>query len=249
MTLDPGLDTGRTDVHRLAAAARSILSCPAEVQLVVDGIDDLAGAAGGDPLEMQDHSGRPVFTCPTNSALAMAAAERRGALLSLDSGLGRADSIDRDATLTLSGRLEVLGPEACPCCDEVRLRVAMALDFAVLTRTSAPATAPEETRVRVPLAAFTSSEHDLNRGLLQRSVEHANSCHQDELRRAIATRTDTRLGNIVGVHLADLSPEHVVLQWVDLTGAHQATLTFPRTAATSHELGELLRTELHSGLC
>lgn len=249
MTLDAGIDTGRIDAHRLAAAARSILSCPAEVQLVVDGIDDLAASAGGDPLEMRNHGGRPVFVCPVGSVLARAAAEGRGALLTLDSGLGRPDSIDRDATLTLSGRLEMLGSEECPCCDELRVQVAIALDFAVLTRASAPLAAPDETRVRVPLTAFTSPQHDLNRGLLQRSVEHANDCHQDELRRAVATRTDTRLREIVGVQLADLTPDHVVLEWVDVTGAHQATLPFSRTATTTHELGDLLRSELHAGLC
>lgn len=233
----------------LAAAARSILSCPAEVQLVIDGIDDLGAATGGQPLEMQDHGGRPVFVCSPGSALAQAATEQRGALLTLDSGLGRPYSAERDATLTLSGRLEVVGTDLCPCCDEVRQRVAIALDFAVLTRTSLPADTPEGIRVRVPLAAFTSAEHDLNRGLLQRSAEHANLSHQDELRRAVATRTDTRLGDVVGVHLTDLTPDHVVLQWVDTTGSHEATLSFPRTALSAYELGEMLRNELHAGLC
>ncbi len=41
MSLDPGIDTGRADVQRLAAAARSILACPSDVRLVVDGIDDV----------------------------------------------------------------------------------------------------------------------------------------------------------------------------------------------------------------
>lgn len=240
MTLDPGLD-----VRRIAAAARSILACPHEVQLVVDGIDDIDDGL----LEMQDHGGRPVLTCPAGSPLAQAAAERRGALLTASSGLGAAGSPDRDATVTLSGRLDALGLEQCTCCDEVRMRVGLDLDFVLLQRCSAPADAPAETRVRVPLSAFTDPAHDLNRGFLQRSTEHANLCHQDELRRAVSAMTQTRLGDVVGVHLVDLRADGVSLQWVDPTGAHRTELRFGGRATTAQELGDLLRAELHAGLC
>lgn len=249
MSLDTGVDAARVDLHRLAAAARSILACPDEVSLVVDGIDDITSGLDQDHLEMQDHGGRPVFSCPVDSALALAAHDRRGALLTLRSGLGRPGSADRDATLTLSGRLEASGTEDCECCCESRLRVSLHLDFAVLARDSAPDVAPDETRLRVPLAAFGSRTHDLNRGFLQRSTEHANLCHQDELRRAVATRTNTRLGDIVGVHLAGLHTSGVVLQWVDVEGAHDAELRFPRPATSAPDLGELLRSQLHAGLC
>lgn len=248
MSLDPGIDTGRADVRRLAAAARSILACPADVRLVVDGIDDVTAGLADAHLEMQDQGGVPVFSCPADAALALAATDRRGALLTLRSGLGRPGSADRDATLTLSGRLEASGLEECHCCTEVRMRITLQLDFAVLARESA-GLAPDEARIRVPLHAFSSPAHDLNRGFLQRSVEHANHCHQDELRRAVSYRTDTRLGDVVGVQLAELRPEGVVLQWVDLTGSHETTLRFDRSAASAAELGELLRSELHAGLC
>jgi hypothetical protein len=246
MSLDPGIDAGRADVHRLAAAARSILACPADVRLVVDGIDDVTEGLEDAHLEMQDHGGRPVFACPADAALAIAATDGRGALLTLHSGLGRAGSPDRDATLTLSGRLEAAGLEECECCTEVRMRVLLHLDFALLARQG---DGPDHARIRVPLTAFTSRAHDLNRGFLQRSTEHANHCHQDELRRAVATRTGTRLGEVVGVHLADLRANGVVLQWVDPTGSHEAELTFPRAAHSAQDLGELLRSELHAGLC
>ena len=70
MTVDPGLD-----MHRIAAAARSILACPHEVQLVVDGIDDVTAGLEQMGLEMQDHSGRPILSCPTDSPLAFAATD------------------------------------------------------------------------------------------------------------------------------------------------------------------------------
>lgn len=249
MSLDSGLDAQRGDLHRLAAAARSILACPDDVSLVVDGIDDITSGLDQDHLEMQDHGGRPVFACPADAALAVAAHDHRGALLTLRSGLGRPGSPEREATLTLSGRLEASGTAECACCCETRLRVSLHLDFAVLTRTKAPGLAPEDARLRVPLAAFGSRAHDLNRGFLQRSVEHANLCHQDELRRAVATRTATRLVDIVGVHLADLHTSGVVLQWVDIEGAHHAELRFRRPATSATDLGELLRSELHADLC
>lgn len=255
MSLDPGIDTGRADVHRLAAAARSILACPADVRLVVDGIDDVTAGLEDAHLEMQDHSGLPMFSCPADAALAIAATDRRGALLTLRSGLGRPGSADREATLTLSGRLEASGLEECECCAEVRMRIVLQLDFAVLARDGrhdheqAGEQAGEQARLRVPLHAFASRDHELNRGFLQRSVEHANHCHQDELRRAVATRTSTRLGDVLGVHLADLRPDGVVLQWVDPTGSHETELRFPRRATSTPELGELLRSELHAGLC
>lgn len=248
MTLDPGIDTGRADVGRLAAAARSILACPADVRLVVDGIDDVTAGLGEGHLEMQDQGGVPVFSCPADAPLAVAATDRRGALLTLRSGLGRPGSADREATLTLSGRLEASGLEECRCCPEVRMRVLLELDFAVLSRTVLGA-AHDETRIRVPLHAFSSPQHDLNRGFLQRSVEHANHCHQDELRRAVSHRSGTRLREVLGVHLTELRPEGVVLRWVDLTGSHETALRFPRAATSTTDLGELLRSELHAGLC
>ena len=84
---------------------------------------------------------------------------------------------------------------------------------------------------------------------LTRSAEHANLCHQDELRRAVATTTGTRLAEVVGVSLTDLSPGGVEVQWVDVDGSHCRRLTFDRPATTTDELGEALRRELHAGLC
>ena len=247
MSLDPGIDAQRTDGDRLAAAARSILACPAEVELVVDGIDDLGAEI--DDLEMREDAGRPSFSCATDAALAVAATDRRGALVTLRSGLGRPGSPDRDAVLTLSGRLSATGMAPCECCSEVRMQVGLDLDFALLSRVSVASTPARPDRFRVPLAAFHSPAHDLNRGFLQRSVEHANSCHATELRHAVATRTATRPGEIVGVQVRALRPDAVVLQWVDGDGGHQSVLSFPRAARSRADLGDLLRDQLHAGMC
>lgn len=239
MTVDPGLDT-----RRIAAAARSILACPAGVDLVVDGLD-----ASYADVELREDRDRPLLSCPAGAPLAMAAAERRGAVLTVTSGVGRPGAPERDAIVTLSGRLDAVALDECRCCDEVRVQVALHLDLVLLARAGLLARSPEAPRLRVPLPAFTSAEHDLNRGFLQRSAEHADLCHQEELRRAIATRTQTRLGDVIGVQLADLRPDGVTLRWVDASGAHAAELRFARAAADAEELGELLRAELHAGLC
>jgi hypothetical protein len=39
------------------------------------------------------------------------------------------------------------------------------------------------------------------------------------------------------------------VQWVDLRGSHSQVLVFRRAARNAEELGELLRRELHAGLC
>src|SRR3546814_16049393 len=67
------MSQSRTDTALLAAAARSILACPDEVQLVVDGVDDiLAGLETGEPggtggraaaLGLVDVEGCPVRSC------------------------------------------------------------------------------------------------------------------------------------------------------------------------------------------
>jgi hypothetical protein len=122
----------------------------------------------------------------------------------------------------------------------------MKLSFALLGRSADDAPARQD---RVPLDHFRSPEHHLNRGFLQRAGEHANACHQEELRRAVSTIIGTRLSEVVGVTLTGLMPDQVEVQWVDLRGSHSRVLEFPCAARNAEELGELLRRGLHAGLC
>ncbi|QYJ04650.1 hypothetical protein KUV85_02930 [Nocardioides panacisoli] len=238
-----------TGHRRTAATARSILSCPADVQLVVDGIEDISDGIEPDHpgavpvLRMQDVDGRPGFSCPATAALALAAHEGRSALLTVASGLGAPGSPDRGEVLTIAGPLRA-DLEECACCSEVRTLVTVHAEMVVLDREDRP-----ESRRRVPLAAFNAPDLHLNRGFLQRSMEHANECHQEELRHAVATSAAVPAGRIAGVGLSGLAPDRVEVHWVDHSGAHRRELRFPRTATTTTELGELLREELHAGLC
>jgi hypothetical protein len=237
------------DAHAIAGAARSLLACAESVNLVVDGVPDVLD--GDADLGMQDQHGTPTFLCPVDSSLAEAAAHHRSALLTVESGLGLPGAPERRDTLTLAGRLEVRDRQTCDCCAEVRDLVALDLNFVLLARYPATpgAHGRPETQYRVPLGEYGSSDHDLNRGYLQRSVEHANNCHQDELRRAVAGTAETPMKEVVGVTLTNLSAGGVEIRWVDLTGAHSSVVTFPRRAENVAELGDLLRDQLHAGLC
>lgn len=225
---------------RLAGHARSILACPASARLVVEGEEH---AIDDEEVGLTDHRGVPTLLCPADSPIARAAAAHGSALLTLGSGLGPEDGAEREDTLMLAGRLERTGYERCDCCQEVRHVVGLDLNFVLLARGEG------QRQQRVPLSEFLSPHHHLNRGHLQRSVEHANDCHQVELRQSVALATGTRPGDLLAVRIARLTPADVLLQWVDPDGAHQQLLEFSRPARDLVDLGELLRLGLHAGLC
>lgn len=229
----------RIGTHTLASTARSILACPAAIDLVVDGVDSLAEILADENLTMRDVDGVPTFSCPPGSELARVALTRPGAVLQLTSGLHSPADAHR---LKLAGGLTVRRLPECGCCGEPREIVELAVDFALLVRGCRDAE-------RVPLEAYLSPVHQLNAGYLRRSVDHANAHHQEELRHAAATLTRTRAADVVGVQLAGLTADGVELRWVDPTGARATYLRFPWRARTTSELADLLRQELHSGLC
>lgn len=232
----------RTDADTRAAAARSILACPAAIDLAVDGLDSLQEILAEEELTLRDVDGVPTFSCPAGSELARVALTNPGALLEVRSGLGRPGSGERGRRLKLAGRLSVRRLPECACCGEPREIVELAVDFALLVDR-------DDGAERVPLTAYLSPLHGLNRGFLQRTAEHATSAHPEELRQAVATLTGSPEQDVAGVTMVDLSPSGVELRWVDTEGAHVRPLRFDRPARSARELGELLRHRLHAGLC
>ncbi|WP_370290176.1 hypothetical protein [Nocardioides sp.] len=223
----------------LAVAARSIVSCPREAHLVVDGVDDLTDGFADDELRLQDADGRPVLTVPADSALATAARERRGAVLTLHSGLGGDDGVERDALLHLCGFLEPACTRTCECCEEQWVQIALTPQRAMLARRSEPGSA-----AIVPLSEFSDPGLRLNRGYLQRTAEHAGDHHHAELRRAVAARLGRGIEEIVGARLADLRATGLVVRWVTRDGADECWIPFGREAADPADLGVLLRDAL-----
>jgi hypothetical protein len=221
-----------------AELARSILSCPESAELAVDGHPQVAC---DDDLGLRDDGGVPTFSCPTSSDLA-AGRDGRRALVTLQSGLGPERGPDRAQTVTMTGRLAIGPLESCTCCGEQRHDVLLDLEFVVLGLGAGG-------QRRVPLAEFRSPAFSLNRGHLQRALEHANDRHQEDLGHVVTRTTGTPAERLLAVQLADLTRHGAELAWIDADGGHRATLWFSRPARTVEELGVLLRHELHAGIC
>jgi hypothetical protein len=222
-----------------AELARSILACAESAELAVDGRPE---AGCDDDLGLRDEHGVPTFSCRASSPLASAGREGSRALVTVLSGLGPPGGRDRTLVLTLAGRLG-LGPrESCSCCGEQRHDVPLELDFVVLANGSTD-------QRRVPLAAFGSPALRLNRGYLQRALEHANDCHREDLGQVVARMTASPAEELLDARLWDLTTHGAELSWIDRDGGHRASLWFSRPAGSVEELAVLLRRELHAGIC
>jgi len=222
-----------------AETARSILSYPASIDLVVA---DVANPTADDPrLGMVEADGVPTFSCRIGGALSRAAGEGRPCLLTLGSGIGSAGSRERAASVALAGTLRRTGFDRCSCCGELRDVVTVEVERVRL--------AFDGERVTVPAAAFAADGLALNRGYLQRWRDHANSAHESELRAAVATRRGRHPKAVVAASLSALTAESVEIDWVEADGGHRFRLAFPRVARTGAELGALLREQLHADLC
>ncbi len=222
-----------------AELARSILSCPASAELAVDGFPTVGC---DEDLGLRDEDGTPTFSCRAGSEMALAGRAGSPALVTLASGLGTDGSPERTVTLTLTGSLTIGPLDSCTCCGEERYDVVLDLDFVVLSR-------GDGDQRRVPLRAFRSDDLKLNRGYLQRALEHANDCHRGDLGEVVARTTGTPAEHLLDVSLVDLTTQGAELSWIDRHGGHRASLWFSRPARTVEELGVLLRHELHAGIC
>lgn len=225
-----------------AELARSILACCTDAALTVD---DYPAAGEDDDLGLRDVDGVPTFSCRSWSVLAHAGAAGSAALVTLSSGLGPDDDGDRAHTLTLTGRLRAGMVEDCRCCGERRHDVHLQVGLVVLTR----AYGDGHRQVTIPLRAFLDPALRLNRGHLQRALEHANDCHRENLRDVVTQRTDTVAEELLDAQMTSLSTSGVELAWIDREGAHRATVPFSRPARTVEELALLVRHELHAGIC
>ena len=220
----------------LAADARSVLACPASTRIDVAGLAYELPDVGIDPAD-----GYPVLVAPADSPLSRAAHAGERAEVTVASGLGRRGDPERLQGLTLEGTLVPRAVEVCECCGERRAIIALDLDSVLLTRWGMG--------VPVPRDRFLSRHHDLNRGYLQRTAEHANACHEEELREAVATSTRSPADDLLAVTLEELTPYGVVLVWLDGDGAHRRPLAFRQAATTPAELADALRDQLHAGIC
>jgi hypothetical protein len=223
-----------------AALARSILACSTDAALTVDGFP---GAGDDDDLGLRDVHGTPTFSCRTWATLTDAGRSRSRALVTLSSGLGPEGGPDREHTLTLTGTLRPGQVEDCLCCGERRHDIHLEVELVVLTPGDG------SPQVTVSQRAYLDPGLRLNRGHLQRALEHANACHADNLRSVVLQRTDIPEEELLDARMTRLTTDGVELAWIDLAGAHRASVPFTRRARTVEELAMLVRHELHTGIC
>ncbi|MBJ7528892.1 MAG: hypothetical protein JHD04_05130 [Nocardioides sp.] len=230
------------DPFLVAAEARAVLSCATDAGLVVEGAPDVLR---DDTLGMAERDGVPTFTCSPAGDLALAAARGAGAVLTVDSALaGPAGA--RPPSVTVSGRLALAGLEACPCCEDERQVVRLVPEQVALQLTGPDGAG---TSLAVPVEEYAAPAHALNRGYLQRCVEHAGRCHPEELRASVALAAGVPVERLIAAELADLTAGGVDVRWIDDAGAHVTRLVFPRAARTPAELAAMLRRELGAGIC
>lgn len=228
-----------TAIDADAELARSILACCTDAALTVDAYP---AAGDDDDLGLRDVDGVPTFSCRSFSVLAHAGAAGSEALVTLSSGLGPDKGPDRAHTLTITGRLRAGAVEDCRCCGERRHDVHLQVGLVVLTRDTGA-------QITIPPRAFLDPALRLNRGHLQRALEHANDCHRENLVDVVLQRTDTAANELLDARMSGLTTNGVELAWIDLQGAHRASVPFSRQARTVEELALLVRHELHAGIC
>lgn len=230
------------DPAALAAHARSILSLPRSVSLVVEGSE----VQVDENVSLREDGGVPILFAPAGSRLDLAAEARRTVLMRVVGDLEPGSS-GTFSSLVIAGTLRHCDQNTTDlhtCDQDVRT---VTLDIGLV---SVVFHAPDgfERHLSVPAAHFHSPEHRLNRGYLLGCQRHANDCHQDELRTSVALATGTHRNEVAAVLLDDLDPTGVVLRWIDSDGANEREIAFPRVARCPEELAGLLAAHLQTDL-
>lgn len=235
------------DPAALAAHARSILSLPRSVSLVVEGSE----VQVDEDVSLREDGGVPILFAPADSRLDLAAEACRTVLMRVVSDLEPGSS-GTFSSLVIAGTLRhcdqsITDPHTTDSASRDQDVRTVTLDIGLV---SVVFHAPDgfERHLSVPAAHFHSPEHRLNRGYLLGCQRHANDCHQDELRQSVALATGTHRSEIAAVLLDDLDPTGVVLRWIDSDGAHEREIAFPRVARCPEELAGLLSAHLQTDL-
>ncbi len=171
-----------SSMRDLGATARSIMSCPQGFEVVADGVPL------HDPGILHGISSTGIirFLTRPDSELASVARRAMPGLLYVDSALAS----HPDSALAIVGELDYIGEvHENDRADEPYFVVDLVPTRVMLLGPSQgePMTmAHRRAEVEVPLDDFRSRRHELNAGYLQRAAEHANACHQEDLRRTVA---------------------------------------------------------------
>jgi hypothetical protein len=214
----------RDTVERAGRAKLAIHGCPLGPDSPVTGL--------------YTDNGWPVFWCDLASAVAVAAAENRTAVLTVRGSGDAAEAV----TVLLAGRLELIG-SGWERGRQVGA-VALALEQ-VLIETCAPGR-PAVTRP-VPVSDYADADPGALAARAQQLAGHTNTAHGRELRCFVAARAGIPAAQVAAAWLTGLDAAGARLDWVGPAGAHTMTASFPRQARTATELAILLREQLAAG--
>lgn len=229
MTSRPCAEHG-PDVHALARAARSTFAGAREATLFIEGVEPADDSAS---FALADDGGRPLLWLPGGSVASACAVEARAAILKIDSW---GDDVAR---VVLVGRLTLVDVERVDgaCLDVVSLTLA----HVFLEHDGWPKGARE-----IPVDLYMQNPDDCEPLTIKahRMAEHVNETHQVELLRYITARFAIPVDRVAGVQITALDQVGAELTWVDLDGAHSATLRFPGPASTPSALADMIRDQL-----
>lgn len=222
----------------LGELARSIVSCPEAFELVVEGVPLL------DPgiLHGVGNTGIIRLLSTPDSDLTRCATIAPPALMYLDSGLHDW----RHHSLAIVGELHLMGDNTHTdgVSDAAYVEIDLVPSRVVMMGPIGQSTLGERGESEVPLPEFRSRAHELNAGYLQRAAEHANRCHQQDLRRTIAKGLGCQITDIGGVEIHHINRRSAYVDWLDSAGATRRLVQFSRPAATPDDLANLLIEQL-----
>ena len=219
---------------RLAERARWALTEGKDATLLVAGLGEL-GAVGAEVL-LHDHGGQPVFVCPSTPDVLSGSG--RTALLSVTGDLGGPVPV----RVVFTGRLSVLDEQSDP--DAVILGLALT-HVAVATADLTPGPVVQQV---IPLELYWQAVLDPLGEHADSIVRHTNRHHEAQLRKFAATQSGVPSVRIAAAALTRLDRGGAQLIWIDLDGAHDLDVPFPRPADSPEALGHLLRERLEGHL-
>ena len=219
---------------RLAGRARWALTEGEDATLLVAGLGEL-GAIGAEVL-LHDHGGQPVFVCPSTPEVLSGSG--RTALLSVTADLGGPAPV----RVVFTGQLSVLDEQSDP--DAVILNLALT-QVAVATADLTPGPVVQQV---IPLELYWQTVPDPLAEHADSIVRHTNRHHESQLRDFAAAQSGVPSDHIAAAALKRLDLGGALLIWIDLDGAHELDVPFPRPADSPEALGYLLRERLEGHL-
>ncbi len=222
------------DSATLARQARHALAQAHTATLLVEGLGRVAPDPG--QVLLDDHDGRPRFTCATGSPIAAAAAARCPAILDVGVSVPAAPGI---GSVIFAGHL-TLEAAADGSVDTAVVELHL---VSVIVEIDDPTSRSVVAR-RVPLDVYAGHGAPTLAAAAETMRLHTNARHAGPLRACAAARAGLADDDIIEAHLVSVEADGATLEWLDVHGGQAVHLGFPRVARDAPELAALLRAQL-----